>query len=111
LKDPVSRAQYLLSLHGIDALGETDTALRPEFLQQQLARREFIADAHAERDATKLAALLEDTRSDIGTLEARLAKHLDGEQGLAAARDDVRELRFLTKVAADIEAALADLED
>jgi molecular chaperone HscB len=111
LKDPVSRAQYLLSLHGIDALGETDTALRPEFLQQQLARRESIADAHAERDATKLAALLEDTRSDIGTLEARLAKHLDGEQGLAAARDDVRELRFLTKVAADIEAALADLED
>jgi len=71
LKDPVSRGQYLLSLHGIDALGETDTALRVDFLQQQLSRRETIAEAHAERDATKLTALLGDTRADI---EAALAE-------------------------------------
>jgi molecular chaperone HscB len=32
LKDPVSRAQYLLSLRGIDALAETDTALAIDFL-------------------------------------------------------------------------------
>jgi molecular chaperone HscB len=110
LKDPVSRAQYLLSLHGIDALGERDTALRMEFLQQELSRRESIAEAHAQGDAAKLAALLEAVRSDIATLEASLAQHLDGEQGFVAAREDVREMRFLTKVAADIEAALADLE-
>jgi molecular chaperone HscB len=111
LKDPVDRAQYLLSLHGIDAFGETDTSLRPEFLQRELSRRETIAEAHEQRDATKLAAMLAGTRSDMGTLEARLAQHLDGEQGLGAARDDVRELRFLTKVVADIEAALAELDD
>jgi molecular chaperone HscB len=111
LKDPVSRGQYLLSLQGIDALGETDTVLRMDFLQQELCRRETIAEAHAERDATKLTGLLQDTRSDIAALEATLAQHLDAKDELAAARDDVRELRFLTKVAADIEAALAELDD
>ena len=29
LKDPVIRAQYILSLHGVDALSETDTSLPP----------------------------------------------------------------------------------
>src|SRR6266478_4559144 len=40
LKDPVGRAQYLLSLRGIDALAETNTALPAEFLQHELERRE-----------------------------------------------------------------------
>ena len=111
LKDPVSRGQCLLSLHGIDALSETDTSLQPDFLQQELSRRETIAEAHAEHDVSKLTALLEDARADIASLEATLAQHLDAKEGLAAARDDVRELRFLTKVAADIEAALAELDD
>jgi molecular chaperone HscB len=111
LKDPVSRAQYLLSLSGIDALSETDTALRGEFLQQQLTRREEIAEAHAERDTVKLATLLESARRDIVALEADLAERLDAVKDLAAARETVRELRFLTKVAADIEAALGEIDD
>jgi len=97
LKDPVSRAQYLLSLQGIDALRETDTAVSPDFLQAQLERRESIAEARAEGDAARLDALLGEARVDITALEV--------------ARQDVRELRFLTKVAADIESALADIED
>ena len=66
LKDPVRRAQYLLSLQGIDALDETDTALQPDFLQQQLARREEIADAHAGRDTARLATLLQAARHALG---------------------------------------------
>jgi molecular chaperone HscB len=111
LKDPVDRAQYLLSLHGIDALGETDTALRPEFLQQQLERRERIAEAQSARDAARLAELLEGVRPDIVSAQAALAEQLDGKQNFELARGAVRELRFLTKVAADIEAALAELDD
>jgi molecular chaperone HscB len=107
----VSRAQYLLSLHGIDALGETDTALAEEFLQQQLARREAIAEAHAEGDMPKLEALLEEARADITALEASLAERFEAPQDLDSARDVVRELRFLTKVASDIEAAISELEE
>ncbi|NDP41991.1 MAG: Fe-S protein assembly co-chaperone HscB, partial [Aromatoleum sp.] len=40
LKDPVARAQYLLNLHGVDALAETDTALPLDFLERQFERRE-----------------------------------------------------------------------
>ena len=111
LKDPVSRAQYLLSLQGIDALRETDTAVSPDFLQAQLERRESIAEARAEGDAARLDALLGEARVDITALETKLADDFDKNHALEVARQDVRELRFLTKVAADIESALADIED
>jgi molecular chaperone HscB len=111
LKDPVRRAQYLLSLHGIDALGETDTALAQEFLQQQLTRREAIAEAHAEGDMPKLEALLEEARAEMTEREASLAERFDAPPDLGKAREAVRELRFLTKVASDIEAAIAELEE
>jgi len=109
LKDPVGRAQYLLSLRGIDALAETNTALPQEFLERELERREALADAHAARDQGRLDALLRDVRSDAATLESSLATALDAEEW-DAGRDTVRELRFLSKVAADIEAALVDVE-
>ena len=110
LKDPVGRAQYLLSLHDIDALAETNTSLPQEFLERELERREALADAHAARDAARLDALLRDVQSDATALESALADSLDVENWNAA-RDAVRELRFLSKVADDIEAALVDLED
>jgi molecular chaperone HscA len=40
LRDPVERAHYVLKLHGVDALAETDTALPLDFLERQLERRE-----------------------------------------------------------------------
>ena len=58
-KDPVQRAQYLLALHGVDALGETDTQLPLEFPERQLERREAADEALAARrraDARCVAA-------------------------------------------------------
>ena len=107
LKDPVGRAQYLLSLRGIDAFDETNTALPAEFLQRELERREAVGEAQAARDADRLDALLREVRSDAAVLETGLADRLDAE-AWERARDAVRELRFLTKVAGDIEAALAE---
>jgi len=109
LKDPVSRAQHLLSLRGIDALAETNTALPAQFLQRALERREAVGDAQLARDADRLSALLREVRSDASELETALADHLDAEDWLRA-RDDVREFRFLTKIAADIESAIAEVE-
>ena len=109
LKDPVGRAQYLLSLRGIDALAETNTALPTEFLQRELERREAVGEAQAARDADRLAALLREVRADAAALESTLAEHLDAE-GWESARDAVRELRFLIKIAGDIEAAISEVE-
>ena len=54
LRSPLERANYLLLLRGVDALAETDTALPPEFLEQQLECRESVADAIARGDARAL---------------------------------------------------------
>ena len=110
LKDPVERAQYLLSLRGIDALAETNTALAAEFLERELVRREAVADAHDALDAGRLSELLREVRADAAVLESSLADRLESENW-DAARERVRELRFLAKVGEDIEAVLSELED
>jgi molecular chaperone HscB len=111
LKDPVARAQYLLSLHGVEAFAETDTALPVDFLERQLERREAAGDALAAGDAATFALLQDEIRADATLLEQRLAAMLDTEGAWDAARMHVREFRFLAKLAADIDAMQADLPD
>ena len=110
LKNPVRRAQYLLQLHGIDAVGETDTALPLEFLERQLERREQAADAQAAGDVRMLSSLLAHARAEGQVLEDVLAQMIDGEHAFAAARMRVRELTFLAKLAEDIDAMLVSIE-
>ena len=110
LKSPVQRAQYLLRLHGVDAISETDTALPLEFLERQLERREQAADAQAAGDVGTLSSLLADARAESAALEGVLAQLLDGEHAFSMARMQVRELTFLAKLADDIDAMLAAIE-
>jgi len=110
LKDPVDRAHYLLSLRGIDALAATDSALPFDFLEQQLERREAAAEAQDAGDAAALEALRTGVRADCATLERRLAALLDADGAWDEARMRVRVLKFLGKLAADIDAMLGELE-
>ena len=109
LKDPVARAQYLLALHGVDALDETDTKLPIEFLERQLERREAASDAMDAGDISALERVLDEVRHEASALEGRVASLLD-DNAWDRARGPVRELRFLTKVVADIDAMLATVE-
>ena len=111
LKDPVARAQYLLSLQGIDAFDDRDTALSLEFLERQLERREAAADAAEAGDERSLESLVAAARTEARELERRVASLLDVDADWNAARAAVRELRFLTKLAEDIDAMAAALED
>jgi molecular chaperone HscB len=77
LRSPLERAHYLLLLRGIDALAETDTALPPEFLEQQLECRESMAEAVARRDAAALTALQKSVENAAAELERSLAEQLD----------------------------------
>ena len=110
LKNPVQRAQYLLRLHGVDAISETDTALPLAFLERQLERREQAADAQAAGDVRTLSSLLVDARAESAALEEVLARMFDSEHAYATARMQVRELTFLAKLAEDIDAMLAAIE-
>jgi molecular chaperone HscB len=111
LKDPVARAQYLLSLHGVDAFDETNTALPFAFLERQLERREIAEIAVADGDARALETVLADVRAESGELEQRVSSLLDVEGAWEAARVAVRELRFLAKLAADVDVMLAARDD
>ena len=109
LRDPVARAQYLLSLHGI-APDERDTALPIDFLERALERREAVADAAAAADERTLETMLNEVRAECRVREHEIAELLDVEQAWEAARQRVRELRFLTKLADDIDFAIAEAE-
>ncbi len=111
LKDPVSRAQYLLSLRGIDAFDETDTALPFEFLERQLERREAAAEAAERGDTGALEAVLDEVRTEARELEGRVSSLLDVERAWDGARGPVRELRFLTKVVDDIDVMLDRVDE
>jgi molecular chaperone HscB len=107
LKDPVVRAQYLLSLRGVVALAETDTALPLEFLERELERREAASEANAAGDVPRLEALLAAVRAECAVQERDLAALLDRDAAWDTARMRVRELRFLAKVGDDIDAMIA----
>src|SRR5690349_10108425 len=62
LRDPLERARYLLHLRGYDTGEESNTAMPPDFLMQQMEWRESVAEARGARDAARLRAL----RSELG---------------------------------------------
>jgi molecular chaperone HscB len=86
LKDPVRRAEYLLSLNGID-VGEMVSVGKPGqssehatlpvpqvVLMEVLELREALADAHAAKDLIETEALIAKVRSRLGTVMDDVAK-------------------------------------
>ena len=110
LKDPIERARYLLALRGIDAFAETDTKLSRQFLEAQLERREQAAHAADVDNIDALDRILADVRKEIGERQRRLGGLLEDEAAVEGAKAAVRELRFLAKVAEDVEAMVASLD-
>ena len=111
LREPVTRAEYLLTLQGIDALDETDTHLPLDFLERQLERREEATDAARAQDARTLAAIVDGVRTEARELQARLVQLLDERRDFTAARAVVRELRFRHKVDEDLAELDAALDE
>jgi molecular chaperone HscB len=86
LKDPVRRAEYLLSLNGIDVgemagvgkpgqAGEHATLPVPQvLLMEVLELREALAEAHAAKDRTETEALVAKVRSRLGTVMDDVAR-------------------------------------
>ena len=106
LRDPVERARYLLALRGIDAMDEKDTKLPLDFLEAQLERREHASDAAASEDLAGLQTILAGIHREQMARQGELAALLDGECDAERARLTVRELKFLAKVAEDVETML-----
>ena len=88
LRDPVARARYLLSLNGFDTEEETNTAMPPDFLMEQMELREAAAAARAGSDA----------------------RALDADRNYDAGRSLVRKLRFLDKLGDEVDEALETIQ-
>jgi molecular chaperone HscB len=111
LRDPLERARYLLKLKGFDTREETNTAMPPDFLMQQMEWREAAAEARAARDAQGLERL----RGSLGEARASmlglLGRALDVDASYDAGCALVRKLRFLDKLEEEIEDALDHLRE
>ena len=110
LRNPVDRARYLLSLHGVDTEEETNTAMPADFLMQQLEWREAIDEAQQVHDSGLLATLEARLQHEVRELEARLGREIDGEKNYSAAAADVRKLKFMEKLTEEIASAFDTLD-
>ena len=108
LKSPVQRGKHLLELHGVDVAFETNTAMPPEFLMQQMELREKLEEA---KDAAGLDDLRKGLLSDRRSLEAQVARAIDSEKDYKAAADMVRKLQFLHRLDEEIDEAYPSLEE
>jgi len=107
LKDPVQRAKHLLELHGVDVAFETNTAMPPDFLMQQMELRETLDEA---RDASALDRLRGDLLEQKRSLEKAIAGAIDDKKDYVRAAGLVRKLQFLDKLDSEIDAAYETME-
>lgn len=110
LKNPVTRAQHLLALHGVDVAFETNTAMPPEFLMQQMALREALESATAAKDASRLDTLRAELTQSRRVLEEHIGEAIDAKQDYRSAAELVRKLQFLDKLDSEIDSAYESVE-
>ena len=110
LHDPLRRARYLLTLHGVDTQEETNTAMPLDFLTAQMEWREAVVEAQQGRDVVALEKLEARMRHATREFETDLAIKLDIEKNFNAATALVRKLRFMEKLAEEIHSAYDAIE-
>ncbi|AHV94115.1 Fe-S protein assembly co-chaperone HscB [Bordetella holmesii] len=100
LRDPLLRARYLCEAAGVDLQTESNTAMAPGFLMQQMEWRELLDDArHDEQARLTLNAELEDARE---AMRQTLADLIDRRKDYPAAGQKVREWMFIEKLAQEL---------
>ncbi len=107
LKSPVQRARHLLDLQGVDVAFETNTAMPPEFLMQQMELREELEEA---KDAKTLDTLRSNLVKEKRALENTIAETIDAKKDYKGAADLVRRLQFLHRLDEEIDEAYEALE-
>ena len=102
LKDPLARAGYLCTLHGVDLQAENNTAMPTAFLMQQMEWRDALSDAATLAAVEAVAD--EVTASRRATLQSLQAQIDDAAPvDWRAVADTVRGLMFVDKFISDID--------
>jgi molecular chaperone HscB len=111
LKQPLARAHYLLRLAGAETGHESNTAMSPAFLMEQMEWREAVAEARAAGDHHELEKLMQRLEKQGAALRGEIETSIDRQRDYAAAADAVRRLMFIEKLEHEIEDALEALEN
>ncbi len=110
LRNPLSRARYLLSLRGVDTQEDSNTSMPADFLMQQMEWREALEEAIQAKDSDALEEMEQRVQHEERALQKQLATDLDVTHDYAAASGIVRKLRFLEKLAEEIGSAFDELD-
>jgi molecular chaperone HscB len=103
LKNPISRAEYILSESGLDIRGEQKTLQDMTFLMQQMELRETLEAIPSSDDPeTELAEFESAIKAMYKEQLLQLTSELKQNE-LEAAADSVRKLRFVVKLQYEIE--------
>jgi molecular chaperone HscB len=110
LRQPLSRARYLLHLNGVACDEGSNTAMSPVFLMEQMEWREAIGEAKAAEALADLERLASRLRTETQQRQEKLRQLLDVEHDFTKAAEQVRELKFMEKLRDEIIYALETLE-
>lgn len=110
LRKPLSRAQYLLELEGVDVGLHTNTAMSPSFLMEQMEWREAVEEARSAGETEELEQLHLRVRQQARELLGELEHALDERHDFEEAASLVRRLMFMEKIKHEIDDALEALE-
>ncbi|WP_299198995.1 Fe-S protein assembly co-chaperone HscB [uncultured Amphritea sp.] len=114
LKNPLSRAQYLLKLEGIDTFSETQVQLDPMFLMQQMELRESLEEVAGSSDpGAEIEALQVTVDREMKSLRDEFDSYYKQSTptALEAAAVSVRKMQFIDKLGREIEALEDQLFD
>ena len=109
LKDPVQRAMHLLTLHDIDGLDERNTVMPRNFLIEQIDWREALADARSKEDEGRLEEMAGELAATLASIGGTFDAAYRGEH-FNVATTLARKMRFMQKLAEEVDVSLADLE-
>lgn len=110
LRNPMNRARYLLSMHGVDTQEESNTAMPVDFLMQQMEWREALEESKQAKDSAVLEEMEKRVQHEVRILQQQLAVDIDDTRDYAAASGIVRKLKFLEKLAEEIGSAFDELD-
>lgn len=109
LRSPLRRATYLCELNGVDLETESNTAMAPAFLMQQMEWREALGDAKAAKDLDALESLDEEVGNDRKQRMVQIGAQLEAGDYEHAAQG-VRALMFLEKFGEELHYAFDALD-